>query len=65
MSPHTCFPCVRSEQRRQEKVTKEKATLHAASPPALRASGATCGARVQRGLARTRFVSLRSDNREP
>ena len=31
MSPHTCFPCVRSEQRRQEKVTKEKATLHAAS----------------------------------
>ena len=26
MSPYTCFPCVRSEQRRQKKVTKEKAT---------------------------------------
>jgi len=26
---------------------------------------ATCGARVQRGLARTRFTALRSDNREP
>ena len=40
MFPHTCFPCVRSEQSRQEKVTKEKAT------PSLRplrcATGQTC-----------------------
>ena len=35
---------------RQKKVTKEKATLVAASP-ALR-SGATCGARFRRGLAK-------------
>ncbi len=31
MSPHTCFPCDRSEQRRRKKVTKERATLQAAS----------------------------------
>ena len=31
MSPHTCFPCVRSVQRRRKKVTKERATLQAAS----------------------------------
>ena len=44
MFPHTCFPCVRSEQSRQEKVTKEKAT------PSLRplrfAKGQTCGGAV-------------------
>ena len=39
---------------RRKKVTKEKATPLSASP-ALR-YGATCGARVQRGLARTRFA---------
>ena len=39
---------------RQKKVSKEKAIPLSASP-ALR-SGATCGARVQRGLARTRFA---------
>ena len=40
MSPHTCYPCVRSIQLRQKKVTKEKAT------PSLRprrfAPGHTC-----------------------
>ena len=39
---------------RRKKVTKERATPLSASP-ALR-YGATCGARVQRGLARTRFA---------
>ena len=39
---------------RQNKVTKQKATLLSATP-ALR-SGATCGARARRGLARTRFA---------
>ena len=59
MSLHTCFPCVRSIQPRQEKVTKEKATLHAAS---LRFAAGNLRCSRPAG---SRSNSLRSDNREP
>ena len=48
------FLLLRHRMAGPKKVTKEKATPLSASP-ALR-YGATCGARVQRGLARTRFA---------
>src|SRR6478672_13900981 len=61
MSPHTCFPCVQSEQLRQKKVTKEKAT------PSLRplrdAKGQTCvGAVAGCAVELTARCALRSDN---
>lgn len=61
MFPHTCFPCVRSEQLRRKKGTKERATLQAASlrsaPGNLRCSRSGCAAELALRCAR------RSDNR--
>ncbi len=49
--------------RRQEKVTKEKATPLSVSP-SLR-YGATCGAPLQAGSAQTRFTAFRSNSARP
>ena len=59
MFPHTCFPCVRSEQSRQEKVTKEKATQ--SLRPLRCAPGQTCdvpvaGCAVKLTSRRWRYV---------
>jgi len=61
MSPHTCFLCARSVQRRRKKVTKERATLHAAS---LRfAAGNLRCSCVGRAAELATRCALRSDNR--
>jgi hypothetical protein len=72
MSPHTCFPCVRSVQARRKKVTKERAPLLSATP-ALR-YGATWGTRSRGapffwvlffGEAKNKYLGRRAETRLP